>query len=109
MSNLTLEVTDETFKKEVLEAKEPVLVDFWAAWCGPCRIVAPIIKEIAEENKGKIKVFKLNVDENQQTATKYEILSIPTLLVFEKGKVQKKLIGALSKNKLVEELSDWLK
>lgn len=109
MSDHTFEVTDETFKKEVLEAEEPVLVDFWAAWCGPCRIVAPILEEIAEEYKDKIKVAKLNVDESQQTATKYEILSIPSLLLFEKGKVQKKLIGALNKNKLVEELSGWLK
>ncbi len=108
MSQKVLHVTDNTFKEEVLDSKIPTLVDFWAAWCGPCRTMSPILDEIAEESSQKIKVTKLNVDDSQQTANKYNIMSIPTLVVFENGEIKKRLVGALSKRKLLEELESWL-
>jgi thioredoxin 1 len=89
--------TDENFKKEVLESPTPVLVDFWATWCGPCRMVAPVIEEMAKEYAGKIKVGKVDVDSNSQTATQYGIMSIPTIMVFKNGKVMDQVVGALSK------------
>ncbi|MFA6001668.1 MAG: thioredoxin [Thermoleophilia bacterium] len=108
MSDKISEVTDATFDAEVLKATSPVLVDFWAPWCGPCRTMAPILDEISEEHDGKIQVKKLNVDSNQVTASNYDVLSIPTLFLFEGGEVKKKLIGALPKKKLLEELAPWL-
>jgi len=98
----------DNFEKEVLEAKEPVLVDFWAAWCGPCRALAPILEEISSEYGDKLKVCKLNVDEGQETAGEYEVMSIPTLILFENGTVKKKMVGAVPKKKLIEELAEWL-
>jgi thioredoxin 1 len=91
--------TDDNFQKEVIEASQekPVLVDFWAAWCGPCQMMAPIISEIAEEYKDKIKVGKLNVDENRKTAAQYNIMSIPTLNLYKKGQVLNQLIGVQPK------------
>ena len=93
-------INGNNFKREVLDADLPVLVDFWAEWCGPCRMVAPIIETIAKEYKGKLKVCKLNVDEAPETASDYGIMSIPTLLIFKKGKVVDKIIGALPKTEL---------
>jgi len=101
-------VTTNNFKEEVLDSKLPVLVDFWAAWCGPCRVLSSIIDELAQEYPHKIKVAKLNVDDNREIGDKYGIMSIPTLILFENGEVKKKLVGALSKTKLLEELDDWL-
>ncbi|HWV37727.1 MAG TPA: thioredoxin [Vulgatibacter sp.] len=97
--------TDSNFDSEVLQSQEPVLVDFWAVWCGPCRAIAPAVEELAKEYSGKAKVGKLNVDENQQVAARYGIRSIPTLLVFKGGKVIDQVIGAVPKSKLVDALN----
>ena len=102
------EVTDARFQAEVLESDVPVLVDFWAPWCGPCRIVAPVLEQMADERGGELKIVKLNVDENQQTAAAFEVLSIPTLILFRGGQVAKKVIGAYPKRKLEEELEPAL-
>lgn len=104
MSENILEVTDANFQSEVLDSDVPVIVDFWAAWCGPCRMVGPIVEEIAQDQAGKVKVAKINVDENRETATKYGIMSIPTILLFEKGSVAKQVVGAMPKSALVQEL-----
>jgi len=94
------EVMDEVFKKEVLENDKPVLVDFWAPWCGPCRMVHPIIEDLASKMSDKIKFTRLNVDDNQGTAAQYGIMAIPSLLIFKGGKVVKKHVGALPKQQL---------
>ncbi|ADQ13852.1 thioredoxin [Halanaerobium hydrogeniformans] len=99
-----IEVTDVTFKDEVIGADKPVVVDFWAEWCGPCKMVAPVVEEIAQEYDDTIKVAKLNVDENQAVASQYGIMSIPTMLVFENGEVKDKLVGYMPKDKLVNKL-----
>src|SRR5919202_1063609 len=101
------EVTDTTFQTDVLESETPVLVDFWAPWCGPCRIVAPVLEEIAGERED-LRIVKLNVDENQQTAAKYQVLSIPTLILFKDGAEAKKVIGAYPKRRLEAELEPVL-
>lgn len=98
-------ITDENFETEVLQSNLPVLVDFWAAWCGPCRIIAPIIEEIAEEYEGKVKVCKLNVDENPITPGKYGIRAIPTLIIFKNGEPIDIIVGAVSKNTIVNALN----
>ncbi len=97
---MEISVSDKNFKQEVLEADLPVLVDFWAVWCGPCLRVAPVIEQIAREYKGKLKVCKLNVDDAPQTASSYSIMSIPTLAIFRNGEVVDKIIGALPKTEL---------
>jgi len=99
-----LEVTDATFEKEVLQAKEPTLVDLWAAWCGPCRMIAPVVEEIAEEYEGKLRVARLDVDSNQETPTRYGVRGIPTLLLFKNGEEVARIVGFRRKDELVEEL-----
>src|SRR6516165_6628459 len=95
-------VSDATFDSEVLKATEPVVVDFWAEWCGPCRQIAPALEEIAGSMNGKVKIVKLNVDENPQTAAKYGIMSIPTLMLFKNGELTSRQIGAQHKEKLAQ-------
>lgn len=104
-----IEVTDETFKKEVIESSIPVLVDFWAIWCGPCRLIAPIVEELAKEYDGKMKFAKLDVDVNQKTAMEFGIRSIPTLLIFKNGKVVSSIFGAVPKPILVNKIEEALK
>jgi thioredoxin 1 len=87
------EFTDKSFKEAVLEAKEPVLVDFWAPWCGPCQLAGPVIEELAKEYEGQVKVVKINVDENPKTAEKYGVMSIPTVIIFKDGKEVKRQVG----------------
>ncbi len=98
------QVSDANFKDEVLAAAQPVLVDFWAPWCGPCRMVAPVVEAIAGEYGDRLKVVKLNVDENPYTASQYQVMSIPTLAVFKGGKVAHKMVGYLPKDKMKGEL-----
>jgi thioredoxin 1 len=100
--------TDSNFKNEVLESDLPVLVDFWANWCGPCKMIAPIVEELAGEFKGKIKVGKLDVDTNPQTATYYGVMSIPTLILFKDGKVMDQLVGAINKAELKRRIENNL-
>ena len=100
MSDTIVYLTDDSFQIEVLESAEPVLVDYWAEWCGPCKMIAPILTEIATEYQGKVKVAKLNIDENPQTPPKYGIRGIPTLMLFKDGNVEATKVGALSKSQL---------
>ncbi len=99
-----LEITDDNFEEEVLKSDLPVLIDFWAAWCGPCRMIAPLVEELAGDYEGKVKVGKLDVDNNQQTAIKYGVRSIPTLLVFKNGEVKDTIIGAVPKTQISQKL-----
>jgi len=108
MAGTISEVNDSNFQAEVIESETPVLVDFWAPWCGPCRMVAPVLEEIAQEKGEALKIVKLNTDENQQTAIAYEVLSIPTLILFKNGQIAKKVIGAYPKRKLEAELEPAL-
>ena len=105
MSNV-IEGNDSNFENDVLKSDIPVLVDFWAPWCGPCKAVAPVLEEISIELKDKIKIIKINVDDNQEYAAKYGIQSIPTLLVFNKGELKNQIIGALPKNEIEKFLLD---
>jgi thioredoxin len=98
-------ITDDNFETEVLKSENPVLIDFWAAWCGPCRIIAPIVEELVSEFSGKAKIGKLDVDDNQQTAIKYGVRSIPTLLIFKGGELKETIIGAVPKGQIVQKLN----
>lgn len=98
-------ITDDNFETEVLKSEHPVLIDFWAAWCGPCRMIAPIVEELVTEYEGKAKIGKLDVDDNQETAIKYGVRSIPTLLIFKDGKVKDTIIGAVPKGQIVQKLN----
>jgi thioredoxin len=108
MAGAVSEVTDNNFQAEVIESEVPVLVDFWAPWCGPCRRVSPVVEEIADERGEALKVVKLNIDENQETAVKFGVMSIPTLMLFKHGEVAKTVIGAYPKKKLEAELEPSL-
>ena len=101
-------ITDSSFEQDVLKSDVPVLVDFWAPWCGPCKIVAPVVEEIAGEYDGKIKVGKVNTDENQQIAAKYGIMSIPTLMIFKNGEPAERLVGAQPKQAITEKIDSAL-
>jgi thioredoxin 1 len=101
-------VTDQTFEVEVLQNDKPVIVDYWAEWCGPCRMVAPVLEEIANEYGEKIDVVKLNIDENPAVSQRYEIMAIPTMSVFKGGQVVKQIVGAKPKSALLRELADYL-
>ena len=104
-----VEVTDANFDQEVLQSEIPVLVDYWAVWCAPCRMIAPLVEEIAEEKEGLVKVGKVNVDENSGIATKYGIRSIPTLMIFKDGEVVDQIIGAVPKSMIEEKLQKYIK
>jgi thioredoxin 1 len=104
----TESVTDTSFKEDVLDSSVPVLVDFWAPWCGPCRMVAPVVDEIAQQYEGKVKVVKLNTDENPKTASDYGIRSIPTLMIFKGGQRVDMVVGAVPKTTLANTLEKYL-
>jgi len=108
MADSPITLSDTTFDEEINASSEPVLVDFWAEWCGPCKMIAPILEEIAEEQAGKLKVAKLNVDEAPAIAQRFEVMSIPTMIVFQDGKPAKRLVGAKPKAALVKDLSEFL-
>lgn len=108
MSENVLTLTNDNFEREVLQSDKPVLVDFWAAWCGPCRMVAPVVDQIAAEYAGKVKVGKINVDEQSELSNKYRIMSIPTLMVFKNGAIAESVMGARSKESLASMLDKHL-
>jgi thioredoxin 1 len=105
---MEMTLTEQTFQKEVLESKLPVLVDFWAPWCGPCSIISPVIEELANAYEGKLKVGKVNVDEESNIASQYQIMSIPTLMIFKDGQKVDQIIGALPKATLEETIKKYI-
>lgn len=103
-----LHLSDATFEQDVLQSAAPILVDFWAPWCGPCRMIGPVVEELASEYKGRMKVAKLNVDENPVVATRLGVRSIPTLMLYKGGKVVDRIVGAVPKDQLVKFVEKWL-
>jgi thioredoxin len=101
-SDKIVNVTDASFETDVLKSSQPVLIDFWATWCGPCRAIAPVVEQLAMEYEGKVKIVKVNIDENPKTPTQYDVRSIPTLLMFKDGKVVGQIVGAVPKPKIEE-------
>jgi thioredoxin 1 len=101
-------LSDSTFDESVGGSDTPVLVDFWAEWCGPCKMIAPVLEDIAKEHTGRLQIAKLNVDDNPNIARRYDVMSIPTLLVFADGEVKKRLVGAKGKAQLLEELAEFI-
>ena len=108
MQEKTVEISDNDFESEVLQSDVPVLVDFWAPWCGPCKAIAPLLEELAEEYGGKIKVAKVNVDDNKESATKYNVRGIPNLILFKDGESQEQIVGAVAKQELVKAIDKVL-
>ena len=108
MADDILNLSDATFDETIAGADTPVLVDFWAEWCGPCKMIAPTLAEIASEQKGKLAIGKLNVDDNPDTARRFDVMSIPTLLVFKGGEPVKRLVGAKGKGQLLQDLSEFI-
>ena len=108
MSEKIETLTDATFDENVKSSEVPVLVDFWAEWCGPCKMISPVLEEIAQEHEGKIRIGKLNIDDNLDVTRRFEVLSIPTLILFKDGEEQARLIGAKPKGQLLEEISAYL-
>ncbi|NNE72270.1 MAG: thioredoxin [Acidimicrobiales bacterium] len=108
MSEAVANLSDANFDEVIGSSAEPVLVDFWAEWCGPCKMVAPILDEIADEQTGKIKIAKLNVDDSPDLARRFEVMSIPTMIVFKDGEPSARIVGAKGKDQLLDELADFL-
>ncbi len=108
MSEDILTVSDATFDETVVGSDMPVVVDFWAEWCGPCKMIAPTLEEIASENRGKLSIAKLNVDDNPETARRFDVMSIPTLIVFQNGEAKKRLVGAKGKGQLLQDLAEFI-
>ena len=108
MSEAITALTEATFDEHVKAADTAVLVDFWAEWCGPCKMIAPVLEEISAEHKGKIEIAKLNIDENLDVTRRYEVMSIPTLMLFKDGELELRIIGARGKAQLVQELQEYL-
>ena len=108
MSDGIMTVSDATFDESIGGADTPVLVDFWAEWCGPCKMITPVLEDIASEHTGRIQIVKLNVDDNPNVARRYDVMSIPTLLIFVDGEVKKRLVGAKGKAQLLEELAEFI-
>ena len=102
------EITDETFEAEVLQAERPVVIDFWAPWCGPCKAVEPVLADLAEQHAGRVDFVKLNIDENPAAASRYDVLAIPTAILFEGGEARETVVGARSRSHYEDAWADWL-
>jgi thioredoxin 1 len=107
ITNITT-ISDDTFDEEVVQADVPVLVDFWAEWCGPCKMVAPVLEEIATDKAGALRIVKLNVDDNPRTAQRFQVMSIPTLMLFKNGELQSRIVGARPKSQILSEVEPHL-